>query len=172
MENLNKISKSVLFLMIVAFAVFTGSYLTKLLLISQFFDAETMGLKSIYANQNLKFTLESLLPVFFVTLIFYISFLLCFILFLALSKINLKTNGWLFIVAITLLVTTPFEVYLIFKYDIKVISQLFSESFEQSYLIDLLKNRIIELGPFPLILLFSNILIIFLVTFKPLQKRT
>lgn len=172
MENLNKISKSVLFLMIVSFAFFTGSYLTKLLLISQFFDAETMELKSIYANQNLKLTLESLLPVFSVTLIFHVSFLLFFILFLVLTKINLKINGWLFIVVITLLVTTPFEVYLIFKYDVKIISQLLSESFEQSYLIGLLKNRISELGPFPLILLFSNILIIFLVTFKPLQKRS
>lgn len=171
MENLNKISKSVLFLMIVSFAVFTGSCLIKLLLINQFFDAETMGLKAIYANQNLKLTLESLLPVFSVTLIFYVSFLLFFILFLVLSKINLKINGWLFIVVITLLVTTPFEVYLIFKYDVKIISRLLSESFEQSYLIGLLKNRILELGPFPLILLFSNILIIFLVTFKPLQKH-
>ena len=171
MENLNKISKSVLFLMLVSFVLYAGGYLTKLVLIGQFFDAETMELKSIFANQNLTLTLQSLLPSFTVALVFYLAFLVFFSLFLILSKVNLRDYGWLFIITIIIVVTTPFELYLILKYDWKIINTLYSMNFDPNLQIELIKNRIIDLGPFPLVLLFSNILVILLATFKPLQKN-
>ena len=170
MENLNKISKSILFLTLISFVIYTGSYLTKLVLIGQFFDAETMQIKTMFAKQDLTLTLQLLLPAFSVTLIFYAAFLLFYFLFLILSKVSFRKYGWLFIITIILLVTMPFEIYLILEYDWKIINSLFYMNFDQSYLVELLKNRIIDLGPFPLVLLFSNILIILLATFKPLQK--
>lgn len=170
MQNLNKISKSILFLAITSFVLFTGSYLSKLLMISQFFDAETMELKPIFVNNDLTMALQTLLPIFTAVLTFYIAFLLFYILFIVMTKINLREYGWLFIITIILVVTTPFELYLIFKYDWIIIKQLLGMNFDSNYLIELIKNRIIALGPFPLVLLFSNFLVIFLSIFQPLQK--
>jgi len=170
MENLNKFSKSILFFTLVTFVLYSGSYLVKLVQIGQFFDAESMELKSRFVNQDLTLTLQSLLPSFSITLIFFTSFLFLYILFFVVSKINFKKDGWLFIITIIILVTTPFEAYLIFKYDWKIIDSLISSNFNQNYVLDLIKNRITNFGPFPLVLLFSNILIILLATFKPLQK--
>lgn len=170
MENLNKISKSILAVTILSFTIFIGSYLTKLALINQFFDAETMELKSIFANNDLSLTIQSLLPAFSVALLSYLVFLVCFILFLVVSKPKLRNYGWLFIITLILVITTPFEIYLIFKYDWTIVNTLFKPNFDTNFIINLLKNRITGLGPFPLVLLFSNFLIIFLATFKPLQK--
>lgn len=171
MENQNKISKTILFLSVLSFVLFTGSYLTKINLIWQFFDAETIDLKSIYTGSDLSLVFKSLLPSFSITLISFFSFILFFAVYLIYSKINLKNNGWLFIILIILVVTTPFELYLFIKIDWKIIVELMKTNISQDFILSLLKKRLTILGPFPLILLFSYFVIIFLTVFKPFKNK-
>ncbi len=171
MENQNKISKTFLFITVLSFVLFFGSYLTKLNLLSQFFDAETMTLKSIYVGSDLSLVMKSLLPSFSVSMISFIAFVFFCIVFVIVTKINLREEGWLFITIIILLITTPFEIFLLIKFDLPIISELMQVSIRYDYILGLMKNRMMILGPFPLILLFSYFVIIYLSLFKPLQKN-
>lgn len=170
MENQNKISKTILFLSVLSFVLFAGSYLTKINLIWQFFDAETIDLKPTYLGNELSLVFKSLLPSFSITLISFFSFIIFFLAYLVYSKINLKNNGWLFIILIILVITTPFELYLFIKIDWKIIVELMKTSISQDFILGLMKKRLTILGPFPLILLFSYFVIIFLTVFKPFKK--
>ncbi len=171
MENTSKISKLVLFLSILSFVIFIGSYIVKLAMMNQFFDAETMGLKSFYTGKDLSLALHALLPVFSISMISFLSFLFFYVMFIVLAKINLKLEGWLFIISIILLITAPLESYLLIKFDWEIIRHLQSENIVVDFVINLLKNRMTVLGPFPLVLLFSYFIIIFLALFKPLRKN-
>lgn len=171
MENQNKISKTFLFITVLSFVLFFGSYLTKLNLLSQFFDAETMTLKSIYEGSDLSLVMKSLLPSFSVSMISFIAFVLFFIVYVIVTKITLREEGWLFITIIILLITAPFEIFLLIKFDLPIISELMQVSIRYDYILGLMKNRMMILGPFPLILLFSYFVIIYLSLFKPLQKN-
>lgn len=171
MENQNKISKTFLFITVLSFVIFLGSYLTKLNLLSQFFDAETMNLKSIYEGGDLSLVMKSLLPSFSVSMISFIAFVLFFIMYIVVTKINLRNEGWLFITIIILVITVPIEIFLLIKFDLPIISELMQVSIRYDYILSLMKNRITILGPFPLILLFSYFVLIYLSLFKPLQKN-
>lgn len=171
MENQNKISKTFLFITVLSFVIFLGSYLTKLNLLSQFFDAETMNLKSIYEGSDLSLVMKSLLPSFSVSMISFVVFVLFFIISILVTKIILRNEGWLFITIIILLITVPIEIFLLIKFDLPIINELMQVSIRYDYILSLMKNRIMILGPFPLILLFSYFVIIYLSLFKPLQKN-
>ncbi len=171
MENLNKISKAILYLVVISFVLFTGSYLVKLGLFYQLFEPKNLDLKDVFQNSDLTLVLSSLLPSLTITLLSYAAFLFSLITFLLISKISLKNNGWLFIITMIVAVTGIFELILLFNFDRVIIHQLFSSTLDQEYVISLLKGRMTEFGPFPLILLFSYLVIIFLALFRPLTKR-
>lgn len=171
MENQTKISKLIIYLTCVFFTVFIGSYIVKIGMINQFFDAETMSLKPIFEGVELQSAFLTMLPVFTVSVISFICFILFLLAYFVVARINLRNEGWFFIIVLLVIVTTPFELYLLLKYDINLIQKIFSNEINSNYLLEMLKQRIVVLGPFPLIILFSYFIIIFLAIFKPLRKR-
>ena len=52
-------------------------------------------------------------PVLTLILISYPVFLVSFVTFLFISKISLKENGWFFIITMIVVLTAPFEMYLL-----------------------------------------------------------
>ncbi|WKZ68012.1 MAG: hypothetical protein QY331_08605 [Melioribacteraceae bacterium] len=171
MENQTKFSKLIIYLTCVFFTIFIGSYLVKIGMINQFFEAETMSIKPIFEGVELKGAFLTMLPVFSISVISFICFILFLLAYVVVSKINFRNEGWFFIITLLIIVTTPFELYLLLQYDINLIQKIFSNDINSIYLLEMLKQRIVALGPFPLIILFSYFIIIFLAIFKPLRKR-
>jgi|SRR5690554_2836190 len=170
MDNLNRFSKFILFLACLSGALWLGSYVAMLSATYQFFEETDFVLKPYYNTGNLSEILLTIFPLFTSTFITYIIFFISFIIFLVTSKINLKINGWLFIVTILVLVTFPFEAYLM-SIDWEIILLLNSGSFNPNYVIELIKERFTVFSSFPVIEIFCYFAIIFLLIYKPLIKQ-
>ncbi|MEW6194770.1 MAG: hypothetical protein AB1521_06430 [Bacteroidota bacterium] len=99
----------------------------------------------------------------------YGVFLLLLVLFVALSRLELKKNGWLFISIAIVFITSPFEIYLL-SIDYNIIDQIMDNNFDHLKVFDLLKKRIEVLSSFSLIEIFAFFGIIYLSIFRPLTK--
>lgn len=170
MNNLNRFSKFLLFITCLSGALWLGSYVTRLFITYRFFEDTGFVLKAYYNTGNLNEILITLLPLFTSTFVLYIVFFIFFISFLISSKINLKNNGWLFLITILVLVTFPFEAYLM-TIDLEIISSVYSESFNPNDIIELIKDRFKIFSSFPVIEIFCYFAIVFLFIFKPLSKE-
>jgi len=170
MKNLSKFSKFLLVITCLSGSLWLGSYMTTLFVTYRLFEETDFILKPYYNTANLSEVLLTLLPAFTSTFVLYIIFFLFFILFLVFSKLNLKQNGWLFIITLLVLVTFPLEAYLM-NIDYKIISLVNSESFNPNNVIELIKERFIVFNSFPVIEIFCYFAIIFLLIFKPLTKK-
>ena len=153
MINLNKTSKIFAFLALITCSLWIGAYLSRLFITYQLFVAEDLSLKSYITSANLNGILTTLLPSVTSTFVLYICFIISFALFLVASKIKLRNNGWLFIITFIILITLPFEIYLM-TLDYSIISQLNSGLYNSSDIINLFVRRIKVLGSFPLIEIF------------------
>lgn len=171
MNKLNRVSKILLFVSCLSGALWLGSYTARLFITYRLFENTELILKSYYTSSNLSEVLLTLLPAFTSTLILYIVFILLFVSFLISSGISLKKNGWLFMITVLILVTAPFEVYLM-TIDFNIISQVNSESFNPEDIINLIIKRFKVFGSFPVIEIFCYFAIVFLLIFKPLTKET
>jgi hypothetical protein len=169
MKNLNKFSKTFLYIAVLSGALWMGSYLLRLFIINWLFEENFIS-KAYINEQNLSDILISLTPALVTPLILYLIFIPSFILFLATSKINLKQKGWLFIITVLVFVTFPFEIYLV-SIDYKIISFLLTENFNPSEVNKLVIERFTTLSGFPLIELFCYSAMIFLVLFRPLEVK-
>ena len=170
MININRFSKFILFIACLSGSLWLGSYMTRLFVTYRIFEETDFILRPYYNTGNLSEVLLTLLPAFTSTFVLYIIFFLFFIIFLIFSKINLKQNGWLFIITILVLVTSPFEAYLM-SIDYKIISLVGNESFNPNDVIELIKERFKVFSSFPVIEIFCYFAIIFLLIFKPLTKN-
>ena len=93
------------------------------------------------------------------TLLFYLTL-----------KLSLRFNGWLFIILIAILVTFPFEIYLMLI-DYKVVIALISGSFDSEQVITLLRDRIKDLSSFPIVALLTYLSFYYFIIFKPITKK-
>jgi hypothetical protein len=169
MKNLNKFSKTFLYIAVLSGVLWMGSYLLRLFIVNWLFEENFIS-KSYINEQNLPGILTSLTPALVTPLILYIVFVPSFILFLTISKISLKQKGWLFIITVLVFITLPFEIYLI-SIDYKIISFLLSENFNISEVNKLVIERSSKFSSFPLIELFCYSAMIFLVLFRPLEAK-
>jgi hypothetical protein len=169
MINLNKTSKILAFLALITCSLWIGAYLSRLFLTYQLFVAEDLSLKSYITSANLSGILTTLLPSITSTFVLYLCFMLSFALFLIISKIKLRNNGWLFIITIIIVITLPFEIYLM-TLDYSMIFQLNSGHYNPSDIINLFVKRIKILGSFPLIEIFCYISFYYFLLFRPLTK--
>lgn len=163
------LSKILLSLSISSFVIWLGSYIARHLLIYQLFEPLNLNLRNIYNAQNLTTVFETLAPVILANLISFPSFLILFLLSIATSKIKIKSEGWLFIILMLVIITSPFELYLSL-YDLKIVKLLYANSFDVSEVVELIRKRLVSLSSFPLIEIFSYLAAIFIVIFKPLRK--
>lgn len=170
MKNISLLSKTIAFIAAAAFTLWLGSYFSRLLVVYQLFDAETLQLKSIYDNNVLNQVFYTILPLLLTNISAYLTFLIFFILFIFISKIKLKQNGWLFIILLIVLVTAPFELFLIYK-DYQIVNLILGLNPDSLKILETVKDRMLILNSFSLIEVFCFIAIIFLTIFKPLKKN-
>lgn len=169
MKNLSKFSRLLLFIACLSGSLWLGSYMTRLFITYRLFEDTDFILKPYYNTTNLSEVLLTLFPAFMSTLILYSIFVIFFVLFLIVTKPNLKQNGWLFIITLLVLVTFPFEVYLM-NIDYKIILLINSDSFNPNEVIELIKDRFKVFSSFPVIEIFCYFAVIFLIIFRPLTK--
>lgn len=170
MKNLNKTSKILAFLSLLTCSLWVGAYLSRLFLSYQLFVAEDLTLKPYITSANISGILTTLLPSVTSTFVLYISFIIFFGAFIAVSNVKLRNNGWLFIISVIILITLPFEIYLM-TIDYSIISQLNQSTYDPSEIINLFVRRIKVLGSFPLIEIFCYLSFYYFILFRPLTKN-
>jgi hypothetical protein len=170
MNKTNKFSSTFLSIASVSGIFWMGSYLLRMILTYQIFDETTSVLKPYLNNSNLNGILFTLNPAVITTFVLFITFIVFFVLFLLTAKINLKKNGWLFIIVILVIITAPFEIYLM-TIDYKIFTLVYNGSFNTGEIITLLMKRLKDLSSFSLIELFCYCTIVFLTIFQPLKQE-
>ena len=170
MDNLNKTSKIFLFLTTLSGLLWMGAYFARLLVFYQLFEPKDFVLKPVFNEQNLHAVLFDINSLIILTLVLYLIFIITYFLFITVSKISLKENGWLFIITVIIFLTLPFELYLC-SFDYKIISSVLTGNFNPVEMIHLVVKRFTVLSSFPVIELFCYFSIIYFALFKPLTKR-
>lgn len=170
MENLSKISKFLVFIIISSFALWLGSYVLRQMIVYQFFDTPDLTLKSIYNENNLAVILYTLAPTFVINIISFLLFWVTLILFTIISKIKLKYEGWYFIIFLIFIVLGPLELFLLFK-DFEIIQGIYFNQDSSIVLLQLIKDRMTLLSSFSLILIFSSFISILLFIYRPLRSK-
>ena len=169
MKSLNKTSKIFAFLAIISCSIWIGAYLSRLFLSYQLFEAQDLSLKPYITSSNLSGILTTMLPSITTTFVSYICFIIFFGFFIIVAPIKLRENGWLFIIIIIILITLPFEIYLM-TIDYNLIFQLNYGIFNNTEIVELLVKRIKVLGSFPLIEIFCYLSFYYFLLFRPLTK--
>lgn len=169
MKNISKVSKFFLFLSAVAFSFWLGGYIVRQLVIYQFFEPENLSLRSLYNFNNLEIVFKTISPIILFNIITFPAFILSFLIFILTNKIELKKEGWLLIILLVILITAPFEIFLLIK-DYQIFNGIYYETISAEILIGLIKERMQVFSSFSLIEIFSYIGIIFLSVFRPLRK--
>lgn len=147
-----------------------GGYLLRLVVFYQLFEAEEFVLRSFLNIENLPGIFMILRSAVAMTLILFPLFILSYISFLFSSKINLKQNGWLFIITILIFITLPFEIYLI-TIDYDIVFKINYSSFRTDDVLNLVIKRFKVLSSFPIIELICYFSVIYLMIFQPLKIK-
>lgn len=173
MQRFSFLTKVFLTITLTSGALWLGSYTIKLFSLYNFFEFDqnnSLILKNIFTNIDLKPTIFELLPTLSISLISYIVFIAFGILFLISTKVNLKQNGWLFISLMIVLFCLPFEIFLSLK-DYELIKMILNNSDKSMEMIEIIKLRITALSSFPIVSFILHYSIIILAVFKPLTKK-
>jgi len=170
MKNISTISKVFAVLSLIAAAIWVGSYLSRLFLVYQLFEGPDLILKSYITSENINGILFSILPSFVVHFIAFIVMFLSTTIFYLTSKINLRYNGWLFIILIAIIITIPFEIYLMLI-DYKIIMMLNNGSFDSNTVISLLRDRIKDLSSYSIVAILTYLSFYYFIVFQPLTKK-
>ena len=168
MNSLTKTAKFFLYVFVASGTLWLGSYITRLSAFYQLFQATEFTLKEFVNDQNISGIFQTLIATVSINLIFYLLMILSFILFIITSKLNLKQNGWLFISAVLIFLSAPFEFYLILI-DYKIIMLVLSEIFDPKEVLNLVIKRFTVLSSFPIVEILSYLAIIYLFLFQPLS---
>ena len=163
------LSNLFLSLTLIFFTIWIGSYITRHILFYQMFEPLNLDLRPVYNTLNLPVIMSTLTPAIIINLICYPLFLILFVLYLFSSKIVIKNEGWLFIIAVLILLTAPFELYLS-SIDLRIVSNVLSDNYNAAFVLSLVKKRMIELSSFSLIEIITLSASVFIAVFKPLRK--
>ncbi len=161
--------KIVLFLSFLTGAIWFGSSLVRSFIIYNLFERNEFILKQIYNLENLKYVFLSINPLISTSIISYVIFIITFFIYLFVTNLEVKNNGWLFIILILMLLALPFEIYLM-TIDSKIFMKIFYENFDSREILQLTIKRYKVLGSIPLINLFTYCAFLYLFIFQPLKK--
>lgn len=151
-------------------AIWVGSYTSRLFLIYQLFEGPELVLRSYINSENINGILASIVPSIVVHFISFIVMFLSTLLFYFTSKIKLRFNGWLFIILIAILFTTPLEIYLMLI-DYKTIIMINGGSFNPDIVIALLRERIKDLSSYSIVAILTYLSFYYFIVFQPLTKE-
>jgi hypothetical protein len=168
MKNTNILSKIFLYLCVLSGILWVGGYFARMILTYQLFEKTDFILKSFLNNQNLPGIFFVLNGGIILTSVLYIIFIISFIIFLLTARLSLKENGWLFITTVLVLLTAPFEIYLM-TIDRTFVDLIFSGVFNVNDILTLIIKRFKIFGSFPIIELLCYFAIIFLIIFQPMK---
>jgi hypothetical protein len=169
-SNFNKLIQSFI---IISGGIWIGSQITKILTIFYFFQTDEFGrinLKTEILPDTINIISYQLVPLFIVSIVSYLFFIILINIFLIMEKKHLKNRGWLFISFLIVLIFSPFEIYSIII-DFKIFELSFYRTGDSTTLLNLFRERVISLSSFPLISIFLHLTIVFLMIFKPLNKE-
>ena len=170
MKNISILSKIFAVLALISAAIWVGSYLSRLFLVYQLFEGPDLILRSHINNENINGILFSIYPSFVLHFAAFIIMFITTVLFYLTSKINLRFNGWLFIVLLAIIITSPFEIYLMLI-DYQVIMMLYSNSFDSNTVINLLRNKIKDLSSYSIVAILNYLSFYYFIVFQPLTKK-
>ena len=170
MKKISKISGSFLTLAAFSCIFWMGSYLLRMIITYQLFDETITEHRNYITDLNISGILTAINPAVITTFVLFLSFLLFYFLFLVTSGINLRRNGWLFIITALVFITAPFEIYLM-TIDYRIFTRVAGGNFQSSEVVSLIIKRFSSLSSFPLIELLCYCAVIFLAIFKPLKKK-
>lgn len=169
MKKMSTLSKIFAVIALISGSIWVGAYLTRLFTVYQLFEGADLTIKGYINDNNLNGILFSLLPIIVVHFAAFIIMIVTIGIFYFTSKLKLRYNGWLFIIVVAIIITLPFEVYLMLI-DYKVIVSLNSGSFDGMRIISLLRDRIKDLSSFSIVALLTYISFFYFIVFQPLTK--
>lgn len=170
MKNLKTVPKIILFLTVLSGALWLGSYFIRLIISYKIFDGTDFSLRAYINDQNLGGILQSFDPAVISTFVLYLIFIISYIMFIAISELPLKENGWLFITTVIILITLPFEIYLM-TIDYKIITLINTQGFNPKEVLSLIIKRFRIFSSFPVIEIFCYVAIVFFLLFQPLKMK-
>jgi hypothetical protein len=170
MKSVPTISKVFAVLALIFASIWVGSYVSRLFLIYRLFEGPDLVLKNYINNQNINGILTSILPSILVHFVSFITMILTTFVFYFTSKIKLRFNGWLFIILIAVLITTPFEIYLM-TIDYKTITLINSGLFNSDAVVGLLRSRIKDLSSYSIVAILTYLSFYYFLVFQPLTKK-
>ena len=170
MKSNSTLPKIFAVLSLIAVSIWIGSYLSRLFIVYNLFEGPDLVLQKYITNDNMSGILLSLLPSILVHFISFICLILSVLLFYATNKVKLRFNGWLFIILIAVIITLPFEIYLM-TIDYKIIAMLNNNSFNSTTVINLLRDRIENLGSYPIVAILTYVSFYYFIVFQPLIKN-
>lgn len=151
-------------------SIWFGAYVARLLTTYQMFEETEFALKNYLTNANLSTIFQTIFPIVNLTFYSYIVMIIAFTLFLVLSSLRLKENGWLLIISLIIYLTLPLESILL-MIDYKLIVLFMSEQFGSEQILNLVIERMIKLSSFPIILILSYLTIPFFLVYKPFTLK-
>lgn len=168
MKNTNFLSKIFLYLCVLSGILWIGSYFARMIITYQLFEKTDFILKSFMNSQNLPGIFYVLNAGIILTSVLYIIFIISFLIFLITTNLSLKENGWLFISAVLILITAPFEIYLM-TIDRSIINIIYSGVYNVNDVLALIIKRYKIFGSFPLIELLCYFAVTYLFIFQPMK---
>ena len=171
MKKKSSLSKIFELLALVTGSIWFGSYIARLLITYQMFEYNEIILKNYITDNNLSAIIQTNFPLVNLTFFSYLIFIICFSIFLILTSMKLKENGWLFIVSMIIYLTLPFEVILS-AIDYKLIILFMNAQFSSDQVLKLITKRISLLNSFPIILVLSYLSIPYFLVFKPFTIKS
>ena len=171
MKKENTITKIFAYISLTSGSIWLGAYISRLLTTYQMFEATELKLKSYITNSNISSIFQTTYPLVNLSIFSYLVMTISFTIFLMLTKIKLKENGWLFIITMIIYITLPFEIILLLI-DYKLFIIFMNEQFTSELILQLVTERITMLSSFPIILLLSYLSIPYFLIFKPYTKKT
>ncbi len=170
MKKLKTFQRIILFFVVISGTLWLGSYFTRLVISYQIFHGTDFTLRDYVNDQNIEGILLSFKPAIISTMILYTIFILTFFSFIITSKLSLKENGWLFIITIIIVITLPFEFYLL-TIDYKMLSMMSIADFNKKEVLGMVIKRFQVFSSFPVIEIFCYAAVVFFVLFQPLTVK-
>lgn len=170
MKKNNKLSLVFGYIALASGSIWFGAYIARLLTTYQMFEETEFALKNYITDTNLSAIFQTTFPLVNLTFYSYIVMIISFTLFLILSRLKLKENGWLLIVSLIIYLTLPLESLLLIT-DYKLIVLFLNEQFGSEQILQLIIERMSKFSSFPIILILSYFTIPYFLVFKPFMLK-
>ncbi|MHC1737221.1 MAG: hypothetical protein AB9882_04360 [Ignavibacteriaceae bacterium] len=169
MQRLSKTSKIILVLLILTTIVWLGNTISRMMFTYNIFENSQLTIKYFLTDTVLKGVLIIHQPLVSISIFSYFLMLLLFVLFIIFSKLKLRENGWLFISILLILLTAPFEIFLIFK-DFSLFFTLYYTDYDINGVMEIIFKRYSVFGSFMIVEILVYFSIVSLFIFQPFIK--